>query len=423
MAYLRLVAKAFAEIAAEAGLRVRLQVGEPWWWVRPDGGICLYDAAAVAAFAPVAIGDVRGDLTEAQRSTLDSAGAVLAASTAALVAAVKADHPDMESLLLVYLPTVLEGGEARRANLPAGWQSPAFDVLQLEDYEWVTRGAFGAGARGAAEAAGRLGYPPQDQHYFAGFVLRPEERAQWHRIARAVEAGRARGAAEVFVWALPQVLRDGFTWFDPSAGSGQDFGEDDVDSFDDVRFPIALGREASVEAGFSTSVVTSAGGAEQRNSDWADARLRFDAGPGVRGEEELRTLLDFFRARRGAAVGFRFEDPFDHDGEDQLLGLGDGLRTEFALVKRYGGQVRRITRPVAGTVRLWIGGEERVTGWALGGVGLVQLDSAPAGGVEVRASFAFDVPVRFAEDRLSLSRATFAAGEIPSVPLVEIREA
>ena len=33
-----------------------------------------------------------------------------------------------------------------------------------------------------------------------------------------------------------------------------------------------------------------------------------------------------------------------------------------------------------------------------------------------------DVPVRFAEDRLSLSRATFAAGEIPSVPLIEIRE-
>ena len=40
----------------------------------------------------------------------------------------------------------------------------------------------------------------------------------------------------------------------------------------------------------------------------------------------------------------------------------------------------------------------------------------------MRAGFRFDVPVRFAEDRLSLSRATFAAGEIPSVPLIEIRE-
>lgn len=38
------------------------------------------------------------------------------------------------------------------------------------------------------------------------------------------------------------------------------------------------------------------------------------------------------------------------------------------------------------------------------------------------AGFRFDVPVRFAEDRLAVNRATFAAGEAPSVPLVEIRE-
>jgi uncharacterized protein (TIGR02217 family) len=38
------------------------------------------------------------------------------------------------------------------------------------------------------------------------------------------------------------------------------------------------------------------------------------------------------------------------------------------------------------------------------------------------AGFRFDVPVRFAEDSLEVNRATFAAGEMPSVPLVEIRE-
>jgi hypothetical protein len=32
------------------------------------------------------------------------------------------------------------------------------------------------------------------------------------------------------------------------------------------------------------------------------------------------------------------------------------------------------------------------------------------------------VPVRFAEDRLSVSRTTFLAGAAASVPLVEIRE-
>jgi uncharacterized protein (TIGR02217 family) len=414
MGYLRLVARAFCGIAAEAGLRVRFQVGEPWWWVRPDGRICLYDMAAVAAIAPVSVGDVRGPLDAAQRATLDAAGSLLAASTTALAAAVRADHPDMESLLLAYLPSVLDGAEVRRANLPDGWAAPAFDRLQLEDYDWVTAGNEGASGRGVAEAQARLGYPPEQQHYFAGFVLRSEDRAAWRPIARAVAAARRRGAAEVFLWALPQVLRDGFTWFDP--------GETEVEAFEDVRFPIAVGREASVEPAFSTAIVTTANGAEQRNSDWADARLRFDAGPGVRGEAELKALIEFFRARRGAAVGFRFQDPFDHSAEDQPIGTGDGVRTEFPLVKLYGGQERRITRPVAGTVRIWVDGEERVTGWMLAGLGLVRFETAPAAGAAIAAEFEFDVPVRFAEDRLAFSRATFAAGEIPSVPLIEIRE-
>ena len=103
-----------------------------------------------------------------------------------------------------------------------------------------------------------------------------------------------------------------------------------MEAFDDVRFPVALGREASVEPAFSTAVVTGAGGGEQRNSDWADARLRFDAGPGVRGEADLHALIAFFRARRGAAVAFRFEDPFDKAqrmtgaGRCRRRGDGDG---------------------------------------------------------------------------------------------------
>ncbi len=42
-----------------------------------------------------------------------------------------------------------------------------------------------------------------------------------------------------------------------------------------------------------------------RNSLWSDARLRFDVGPGIRSEAELGVLIAFFRARRGAARGFR----------------------------------------------------------------------------------------------------------------------
>jgi uncharacterized protein (TIGR02217 family) len=422
MGWLQGVARAFATLALAAGQEVRIQIGEPWWWVMPDGRICLYDEAAVAAFDPAPIDDVRAPLDAAQVATLDAAGVALAASTAALSGAVREEAPDAQLLLLVYLPTVLGATEARRANAPVGWAAPAFDVLQLEDYEWVTAGR-AAAARASEEMAARLGYPVATQHYLAGFVAAAEDRPLWRHVAAAADAAFARGAGEVFVWALPQVVRDGFVHFE--------LGEQEMEAFADVRFPIALGREASVEPAFSTAIVTTAGGAEQRNSEWADARLSFDAGPGVRGEADLHAIVAFFRARRGAAVGFRLEDPFDHSSNgmilepgaaDQGLGIGDGVRTEFPLIKTYGDQVRRITRPVAESVRVSVGGVEVESGWTLAAKGVISFEGAPAEGVEVRAGFRFDVPVRFAEDRLSLSRASFAAGEIPSVPMIEVRD-
>jgi uncharacterized protein (TIGR02217 family) len=141
----------------------------------------------------------------------------------------------------------------------------------------------------------------------------------------------------------------------------------------------------------------------------------------VRSEADIGALLAFFRARMGPARGFRLRDPFDCEGTDQVIGTGDGETRTFQLVKRYGEVVRRVTRPVAGSVTMAVEGVETAA-FTLGAGGVVTLDAAPAEGDEVTAGFLFDVPVRFAEDRLSVSRATFLAGAAASVPLVEIRE-
>lgn len=422
MAYLQAVARAFVGIARAAGGKARFQVGEPWWWVTTDHRICLYDAAAKVALGgnPAVIDDVRGELNAAKRAVLDRAGQLLAASTAALVAAARSAGAQ-EALLLAYLPTILDAAspQVKRANLPVGWAKPAFDVLQLEDYDWAATGNVGATARGVTAAGVRLGYPTHEQHYFSGFVLRSEDRAQWSPIAAAAEVARARGVAETFVWALPQVLRDGFIWFDE---------EGDMEAYDDVRFPLALGAQAEVMPETSTAIAVGAGGAEARNVDWAEPRTRYDVGPGVRSERDVAVLLDFFRARLGPARAFRLQDPFDHATGtppafgDVAIGTGDGVTTRFALVKRYGAMVRRITRPVAGSVRVGVGASE-TQGFAVVAEGWVQLDVAPGKGVAVTAGFAFDVPVRFAEDRLQVARATHGAGSAASVPLIEVREA
>lgn len=430
MNYLKAVARAFVQIAVAAGHAPRFQVGEPWWWIMADGRICLYDAAAKAALGgnPVEIANIRSVLTAPQKALLDAAGAILAASTLALTAAVKQDHPSCETLILVYLSTVLDEAapEAKRANVPLGWAAPAFDVLQLEDYDWVTTGNVGASQRGVAAAQARLGYPAADQHYLSGFVLRPQDREQWPLIDVAADVARRRGVAATFVWALPQVMRDGFVHFDEE--------EDAVQAFDDVQFPIAIGLAAQVTPRFSTAVVTTASGHEQRNMDWATGRLQFDAGPGVRSEADIQALIAFFRARRGAAKAFRFRDPFDHSSNamvaaptpaDQVIGTGDGIATRFALVKLYGtgaeAERRQITRPVVGSVLVAVNGTPKLTGWTLDG-GTVAFLVPPASGATISAGFLFDVPVRFAEDTLAIDSVTFAAADAASVPLIEVRE-
>src|SRR3546814_18943354 len=97
-------------------------------------------------------------------------------------------------------------------------------------------------------------------------------------------------------------MRDGFTHFDEEA---------EVQAFDDVLFPLALGREAAVASGFATAIVTSAGGHERRNARWAAARTRSDVRPGGRSETHLAPLPAIFRASIGSARRFAMRAPFD----------------------------------------------------------------------------------------------------------------
>ena len=431
MDFLKSIAAKFVALLEAAGAEVLFQIGEPWWWVQPDTRApCIYDAKAKTDWgeALVPITDMRLEMDAAQTALLDRAGEALAASTAALAQAVRdAASGEAQVMLLAFTPTVLdpEMPELYRLNLPVGWASPAFDRLQLEDYDWLTAGAHAARRKAHAFVDQRLGYPVERQDYLSGFVLDPADKYSfWPLIDDALDEARRDGVTQRFVWALPQVARDGYTRLPPSK-------DDEMDAFDDVAYPLSLGRDASVSPEFSTSVAVTSSGHERRNALWSDARMRYDVGPGVRSQSEMRVLLDFYRARFGPARGFRLRDPYDFssnggDGEpgatDELLGIGDGVAADFQLKRHYGEQQRPITRPEAGSILVSVNSAP-ANGWSHIGMGVIRFDEAPAAGAEVRAGFRFDVPVRFAEDRLDISGATFAAGEAPSVPLIEIREA
>lgn len=212
-----------------------------------------------------------------------------------------------------------------------------------------------------------------------------------------------------------------------------------MSGFHEVRFPLSIGLGSSGGPERRTDIVLLASGHEERNARWADSRRRYNAGTGVHSLDDLHTLIAFFEERRGRLYGFRWRDRGDWKScapeaapaaTDQAIGTDDGTVAAFQLVKRYGGAfdpyVRKITKPVAGTVRVAVDGVEKIedTDFSVDtGAGIVTFlpGAVPDDGAAVTAGFELDVPVRFDTDRLDINLSAFEAGEAPNVPVVEIR--
>lgn len=209
-------------------------------------------------------------------------------------------------------------------------------------------------------------------------------------------------------------------------------------AFHDILFPLDIALKSAGGPERRTEIVSFGSGREERNARWAHSRRRYDAGYGIKTLAALQSVVAFFEERRGRLHGFRWRDRLDHTSQiatgpvsplDQGIGIGDGATASFQLMKTYGSAFapyqRPIAKPVAGSVRIAVGGDE-VEGTAFGcdlTTGLVTFVSGhvPAAGTAITAGFQFDVPVRFDSDYLEVDLSAFAAGAIPKIPLVEIR--
>ncbi len=203
-------------------------------------------------------------------------------------------------------------------------------------------------------------------------------------------------------------------------------------AFDEVRLPtrLAFGSTGGVER--RTEVVTLGSGHERRSTPWAHGRRRYLIGAGLRSLDDMAELTAFFEARRVRLRGFRSRDFADFKScapgsaiaaTDQVLGEGDGGRRRFQLVRAYGDLRRDIRKPVAGSVRLAVDGDELASAdFAVDAVsGEVELNAGPLSGAVVTAGFEFDTPVRFDADRIEITLETFGAGRMVAVPLIEVR--
>lgn len=217
-------------------------------------------------------------------------------------------------------------------------------------------------------------------------------------------------------------------------------------AFHNVQFPTNVNYGTSGGPGFQTQIISLDSGAERRVSRWSQPRHTFNAAFSIRKEADLSAVKTFYIARQGAANSFRYKDWSDltttEDGldlrmkgtpiapDDQLIASGNGVKTQFQLVKRYtnGGvtRVRTITKPIASTVKVAIDGAEQLAGWSVDETtGILTFSVAPANGAEITWGGEFDVHVRFgeaADELLNMTIDDFSTGSIPSIEMIEIVE-
>lgn len=213
-----------------------------------------------------------------------------------------------------------------------------------------------------------------------------------------------------------------------------------IEDFQDILFPQNIGFSATKTIERHTQVQNFLSGREQRNASKYHSKRKYSIGITSKSFADLAKVTDFFEARRGALIGFKWHDILDYksseisepiDANDQEIGTFDGVNFEFQLTKIYGSSSddeqnyhRKITKPHANTLRIAVDGVELNAShfWVAPLTGLVTI-SPSAGlimGAQISAGFEFDVAVRFADNELQIDYSSFKAGEIAQIPLIEI---
>lgn len=204
-------------------------------------------------------------------------------------------------------------------------------------------------------------------------------------------------------------------------------------AFHDVQLPDDVEKGALGGPGFNTTIIELSSGFEKRNINWERVRGGWDISYGLDKKSSQEAVLAFFYARQGRANSFRFKDWTDYQIGDastdtpQDIATADGVQTQFQIVRAYisGSYTfdREVTRPVSGTVRVFLDGVEQFAGFAVDNdTGVITFSVAPADTVVVGVICEFDVPVRFDIDKLDLRAVRDELYSMPAVTVVEVRE-
>lgn len=151
---------------------------------------------------------------------------------------------------------------------------------------------------------------------------------------------------------------------------------------------------------FSTRVSKRTSGREVRAANYAyplyEFELTYEVLRADAAYQELQQLMGFFLQRHGQFDSFLYQDPSDYLVSSQVIGVGDGTTTSFALIRDLGGWIEPIGA-AANTPVVTVGGSI-ATGWTIAG-NLLNFTSPPAAGAQILVTdLEFYFVCRFLDD-------------------------
>lgn len=208
------------------------------------------------------------------------------------------------------------------------------------------------------------------------------------------------------------------------------------------------GWPVEIAPNFSTQIAVVDSGSEQVNQRWYDPLREISVPQGVRNQDTFEALKDHWLVMSGPARTWPWRDPTDFASvpldepnlapslslTDQVIGVGDGIKTRFQLIKRYdiGSPAtpydRIINLPVVSSVLVGVNGvppnvfSPTLSFSVVRYGGYIDFSHAPSAGAVITAGFLFDLIVRFdSDDTFKGIMQTYGVSGFADIPLREVR--
>jgi len=201
-------------------------------------------------------------------------------------------------------------------------------------------------------------------------------------------------------------------------------------SFSEERLDLGYDYGTVATITTKTSIIESKNGTEQRTPQWYQPLLQFNIGERSEINDQLDQLIAFYQARKGAYQGFRFKDWSDYQFSTIITLDANKQSQLFKVYSVAGFTVKRpLIKIVPGSILVSVGNFPLTTGWVVNfNTGIITFNQVQTEPIQVSGEF--DVPVRFATDKINLRFEAFEACEpesnlklfsLENLSLIEIR--